>query len=66
VRSESIKVVNLYEIPITDVRRLVNVLQSDLKEYEDLDADFEPGTEESIKRLLAELSRHLGDSTADR
>ena len=59
MRSDSLKVINLYEIPITDIKRLVDVLQSDLKEYENLDGDFEPGTEDTIKRLLAELSRHL-------
>lgn len=59
MRSDALKVINLYEVPITDVKRLVDVLQSDLKEYENLDADFEPGTEDTIKRFLAELSRHL-------
>ncbi|MCX7568593.1 hypothetical protein OS242_01245 [Tumebacillus sp. DT12] len=59
MRSDALKVINLYEVPITDVKRLVDVLQSDLKEYENLDADFEPGTEDTIKRFLSELSRHL-------
>lgn len=58
MRSESHKVVNLYDVPVRDIKRLVSVLQNDLKEYE-LDADFEPGTEASIKHFVEELSQHL-------
>ncbi|HEU4963189.1 MAG TPA: hypothetical protein VFV52_04920 [Bacilli bacterium] len=58
MRSDSHKVVNLYEIPVRDIQRLVSVLQNDLKEYE-LDADFEPGTEATIRRLVEEMSQHL-------
>jgi hypothetical protein len=59
VRSDSLKVVNLYEIPVTEVKRIVDVLQNDLKEYEQLDADFGPGTEETLKKFVEELSKHL-------
>jgi hypothetical protein len=59
MRSESHKVVNLYEVSILDIKRLVDVLQNDLKEYERLDEDFGPGTEEALKRFVEELSQHL-------
>lgn len=60
MRSDSLKMVNLYEIPVGDVKRIVDVLQNDLKEYEQLDADFGPGTEAALKKFVEELSRHLG------
>ncbi|KEO84188.1 hypothetical protein [Tumebacillus flagellatus] len=59
MRSESQKMINLYEIPLSEVKQLVDVLSNDLKEYEQLDADFGPGTEAAIKRFVEELSRHL-------
>lgn len=59
VRSDSQKMVNLYEVPIEDVKRLLDVLQNDLKEYEQLDEDFGQGTEATLKRFVDELSRHL-------
>jgi hypothetical protein len=59
LRSDSLKMINLYEIPVSDVKRLVDVLSNDLKEYEQLDDDFGPGTEEALRRLVQELSRHL-------
>lgn len=59
MRSDSQKVVNLYEVPVDDIKRLVDVLQNDLKEYEQLDEDFGKGTESVLKRFVEELSRHL-------
>lgn len=59
VRSESEKVINLYEIPLSDCKKLVDVLSNDLKEYEQLDEDFGKGTERTLKRFVEELSRHL-------
>jgi len=59
VRSDSQKVINLYEIPVQDIKKLVDVLQNDLKEYEQLDEDFGPGTEQTLKRLVEELNQHL-------
>ena len=59
MRSESQKMINLYELPVGDVKRLVDVLQNDLKEYEQLDEDFGPGTEAALKRIVTELSQHL-------
>jgi hypothetical protein len=59
VRSESRKMVNLYEIPVEDIKKLVDVLQNDLKEYEQIDEDFGTGTEATLKRLVEELSQHL-------
>lgn len=59
MRSESQKVINLYEVPLDDVKKLVSVLQNDLKEYEQLDADFGEGTEEALKRFVEELVRHF-------
>ena len=59
MRSESQKMVNLYEIPVADIKKLVDVLQNDLKEYEQIDEDFGPGTERTLKRLVEELSQHL-------
>jgi hypothetical protein len=59
LRSDSLKMINLYEIPVTDAKRLVDVLSNDLKEYEQLDDDFGQGTEATLRRLIEELSRHL-------
>ncbi|ASS75577.1 hypothetical protein CIG75_11645 [Tumebacillus algifaecis] len=59
MRSDSSKVINLYEIPLPEVKCIVDVLQNDLKEYEQLDADFGSGTEEALKKFVEELSRHL-------
>lgn len=59
MRSDSQKVVNLYEVPVDHIKRLVDVLQNDLKEYEQLDEDFGQGTEAVLKRFVEELSRHL-------
>lgn len=59
MRSESQKMVNLYEIPVEDIKKLVDVLQNDLKEYEQIDEDFGKGTEATLKRLVEELSQHL-------
>lgn len=59
MRSDSQKVINLYEIPVQDIKKLVDVLQNDLKEYEQLDEDFGPGTEQTLKRLVEELNQHL-------
>jgi len=59
VRSESQKVINLYDVPVNDIKRLVDVLQNDLKEYEQLDDDFGQGTEDALKKFVEELSRHL-------
>ncbi|MFD2171274.1 hypothetical protein [Tumebacillus lipolyticus] len=59
MRSDSFKMINLYELPVDDVKRIVDVLQNDLKEYEQLDADFGPGTEEILKSFVEELSKHL-------
>jgi chromosome condensin MukBEF ATPase and DNA-binding subunit MukB len=59
VRSDSQKVINLYDVPMTDIKKLVDVLQNDLKEYEQLDEDFGQGTEDTLKKFVEELSRHL-------
>ncbi|MBL0388455.1 hypothetical protein JJB07_17780 [Tumebacillus sp. ITR2] len=59
MRSDSQKMINLYELPVSEVKQLVDVLTNDLKEYEQLDADFGPGTESTIKRFVEELARHL-------
>lgn len=59
MRSESQKMINIFELPLDDVKRLVDVLQNDLKEYEQLDSDFGEGTEEALKRFVEELSQHL-------
>lgn len=59
MRSESQKMINLYEIPVSEVKQLIDVLSNDLKEYEQLDHDFGPGTERTLKRFVEELSRHL-------
>jgi hypothetical protein len=59
LRSESQKMVNLYEIPVEDIKKWVDVLQNDLKEYEQIDEDFGKGTEATLKRLVEELSQHL-------
>ncbi|MGZ4111054.1 MAG: hypothetical protein ACXVP5_01235 [Tumebacillaceae bacterium] len=59
MRSESHKMVNLYEIPVDDIKRLVDVLQNDLREYEQIDADFGAGTEDTLKRMVEELAKHL-------
>ncbi|TCP58901.1 hypothetical protein EV586_101100 [Tumebacillus sp. BK434] len=59
MRSDSLKMINLYEIPVRDAKSIVDVLQNDLKEYEQLDADFGPGTEQALKQFVEEMSRHL-------
>lgn len=59
MRSESQKMINLYELPLADVQKLIDVLQNDLKEYEQLDSDFGEGTEAALKRFVEELSQHL-------
>lgn len=59
MRSDSSRVLNVYDIPESVARHVLEVLRNDLKEYESLDEDFAAGTEESIKQFVAELSKHF-------
>lgn len=59
MRSDSQKMINLYEIPVTEIKCLLDVLANDLKEYEQLDDDFGPGTEETLKKFVEELAKHV-------
>ncbi|BCJ85332.1 hypothetical protein [Effusibacillus dendaii] len=59
MRSESSRVIHLYDVPESTIKHVLDVLKNDLKEYESLDADFGEGTENSLKSFIAELSRHF-------
>ncbi|MFC4768853.1 hypothetical protein [Effusibacillus consociatus] len=59
MRSESSRVISIYEVPETMLRHVLEVLKNDLKEYESLDEDFGAGTESSLKAFVAELEKHF-------
>ncbi|GIM47870.1 hypothetical protein DNHGIG_34190 [Collibacillus ludicampi] len=59
MHSESKRVISIYDIPEADVKRLLAVLKNDLNEYEAIDEDFEPGTEETLQKFVKELQKHM-------
>lgn len=59
MRSDSSRVINLYEVPETIAKHVLEVLRNDLKEYESLDSDFGSGTESSLKSFVSELEKHF-------
>ncbi len=59
MRSESSRVIHIFEIPETVARHVLEVLKNDLKEYESLDEDFGEGTKHSIQSFVAELEKHF-------
>ncbi|GAX90590.1 hypothetical protein [Effusibacillus lacus] len=59
MRSDSSRVINIYEVPETIARHVLEVLKNDLKEYESLDGDFGVGTEAALKAFVAELDKHF-------
>lgn len=46
------RIISIYDVPEDEMRRIIEVLQNDLNEYESLDRDFGPGTENAIKKMI--------------
>lgn len=59
VRSESSRVLTIFDIPEATARQLLEILRNDLKEYESLDDDFGPGAETAVRAFVGELEKHL-------
>lgn len=59
MHSESKRVISIYDIAETDVKRLLAVLKNDLKEYEAIDEDFGVGTELTLQNFVHELEKHV-------
>lgn len=55
------KMITIFDIPDDMAKKVVEVLQNDLKEYESLDRDFGPGTEDSLKKMIAVIEPYLTD-----
>lgn len=65
MHSSSNRTISIFDIPEDDLKKIIEVLQNDLKEYESLESDFGKGTEEALKKLIKVVQPHLESSSSE-